>query len=745
MKKYANIIIEISAISLDRVFTYYVPEELRHIIDIGSVVSIPFGMGNSIRNGYVVGFTDEIDFNKSKIKSIINVNQVINVESQLIKLAYWMKERYLCTLQAAIKTMIPNKETAKVYNKYIIKKESNNSIIKYIEELSDNKRFDSRRRALKVLLDTDGILEKELIKKAKTSKGVINTLEKNNIIKVIDEEKYRNPYDLKKITATKKLEPNKSQQEAINAIAESVINNENQVFLLHGVTSSGKTEVYMQVIEKVLKEGKQAIVLIPEISLTPQTVSRFIGRFGDIVGVLHSSLSQGEKYDQWRKAKEGVISIIIGARSAIFAPFNNLGAIIIDEEHEMTYKSEMPPKYNAREVAIKRASMLKCPVVLGTATPLVETYYKAKIGKYKLLELKNKAISNSNLSIDIVDMREELLNGNKSIFSNYLREEINKALERKEQVILFINRRGHARFVSCRKCGYVIKCPHCDIPYTYHSYNKTLVCHYCGKSMEMVSKCPVCNSKYIKEFGTGTQKVELLVNKEFKNAKVLRMDFDTTSTKNSHEIILEKFSKHEADILIGTQMIAKGHHFENVTVVGVLAADLSLYVNDFRACERTFQLSTQVVGRTGRGEKPGKAIIQTYSPEHYSITCAKSQDYISFYENEIKFRKIMGYPPFTNIATMIMSSNNERELIKKSFEIKEMINIMIDENEIELLGPSPANLSKVKNIYRRKIIFKAKEYKLLTNFIRQFYSDINENNKLSNINIQFDINPMMSH
>jgi primosomal protein N' (replication factor Y) len=746
MKLYANIIIEISAVSLDRVFSYYIPENIRNEIKIGSVVSIPFGVSNNERIGYVVGFTDSINFNKSKVKSIIKVNSNINIESELIRIAYWMKERYLCTLQTALKSMIPsNKNIKKVYNRYIKKNVSNEQIGNLLDSLSNNKRYDSRRRALKLLLTTDFIEEKLFISTANTTKNILQTLESNNIITVYDKERYRDPFAIDKIKATENLSPNENQFEAIETIINSVDGKKNDIFLLHGITGSGKTEVYMQIIENVIKQGQQAIVLIPEIALTPQTVNRFIGRFGNIVGVIHSNLSQGEKYDQWRKAKEQKISIMIGARSAIFAPFSDLGIIIIDEEHEMTYKSEMPPKYHAREVAIKRSSINNCPVVLGTATPLIETYYKAMEGKYKLIELNNKAIQNSSLDVEIVDMRQELVNGNKSVFSEYLKEQINCALERKEQVILFINRRGHSRFVSCRKCGYVVKCPNCDIPYTYHSYDENLMCHYCGNSMEMVKVCPSCKSKYIKEFGTGTQKVEIMVKNEFKNAKVLRMDFDTTTTKNSYKKILGDFEKHKADILIGTQMVAKGHHFENVTVVGVLAADLSLYINDFRACERTFQLCTQVTGRTGRGNKAGKAIIQTYSPDHYSIICAKEQNYRNFYDNEIQYRRLMNYPPFSNIAVMLLSSTIENELIKDSFSVNEYVKKLIGNNEIEILGPSPANLSKVKNIYRRKIIFKAKEYRLLTNFIKKFYSEINKENIFSNINIQFDINPMISH
>lgn len=745
MKKFVNVIIEISAKTLDRPFTYLVPKHLEKIVEIGSVVTIPFGHSNREMKGFVIAFPNEIQFGAEKLKSILRINESVSVESDLIKLAYWMHRRYTSSMQAVLKSMIPSSQD--LNKKYLNKIIRNISIDNLKDLLAEpkNQKIGTKKNTLEALLMQEEMLERELIKKTGVTKAILKGLEKKGVIRIEKTETFRNPFKANGLIKTDKITPNYLQQKAIYNITNFLNNGKNEVFLLHGITGSGKTEVYMQVIEQVLQLGKQAIVLIPEIGLTPQTVGRFLERFGDIVGVQHSKLSMGEKYDQWRKAKEGKISIMVGPRSAIFAPFENIGIIIIDEEHEATYKSDLPPKYHAREVAIKRASMANCPIVLGSATPLVESYYKALEGKYKLLELNEKAIKDAKLVVSIVDMRNELVEGNKSMLSVELKANIEAALSRKEQIILFLNRRGYSSFVSCRKCGYVVKCPSCDITLTYHSNNDKMICHYCGRMENKVYKCPKCHSKYIKEFGIGTQKVENFIKSEFKDAKTLRMDFDTTSRKNESERILQQFDNKEADILIGTQMVAKGHHFENVTVVGVIAADLSLYANDFRACERTFQLITQVTGRTGRGSKTGKAVIQTYSPEHYSIQCAKDQDYKKFYNNEIKFRKMMGYPPFSNIATIILSSDDEENLIKEAYRFKDTIMSMVSKNEMEILGPTPANVAKINNAHRWRIIIKSKEFKALNILIYEINNMIQLNSSWHNINIQTDINSMMSY
>ncbi|MCT4544237.1 MAG: primosomal protein N' [Vallitalea sp.] len=743
MKTFANIIVDISHSKLDKIFQYRIPEDLKDKIEIGMIVSIPFGKRTNNINGYVVGFTDEPDFDVNKIKEIHSlVAMNMTIETHLMNLAIWMKERYACTILSALRTLIPvNKQMNNKTEKQIIRNIDTKQLQGYIK-LWDKKKYSGLSRAGNYLLINKSCKQSSILKDVNISTSVLNNLEKKGLIKIISKQVYRNPYNANNIKKTNNKLPNKSQQTVIDRISKNLGNN-NEVFLVHGITGSGKTEIYIQIIQKVLDEGKQAIVLIPEISLTPQTVKRFIARFGDKVGVMHSRLSNGERYDAWRMAKEGKISIMIGPRSAVFAPFNNLGIIIIDEEHEMTYKSEISPKYHAKEVAIKRAEMTGATVILGSATPCLESYYLAKKGVYTLLELKEKAATTNELNVEIVDMREELVNGNKSIFSKLLKDEIEKKLDNNEQIILFLNRRGYSRFVSCRQCGHVLKCDNCDIPYTYHAQGNKLICHYCGKTINMVSKCPSCNSKYIKQFGIGTQKVEEYTKKEFPSAKVLRMDLDTTTKKNSYDTILGMFRKGKADILIGTQMIAKGHDFPNVTLVGVLAADLSLYMSDFRASERTFQLLTQVTGRAGRGNLQGTAIIQSYTPEHYSIIKSKEQDYKGFYEAEIKYRHLMNYPPFSNLLTMLLQSTNEKQLIESSYMLKRDLCYILSKVDIEVIGPSPANVSKINNTYRRVILLKGNKYNQLLNFVNKYMERLT--GKYKDISIHIDINPLISY
>ncbi|GMQ56892.1 primosomal protein N' [Vallitalea sediminicola] len=743
MNKYADIIVDISHSKLDRVFQYHVPDNLLDKILIGTVVNIPFGKGNKNLKGYVIGFTDKPNFDVDKIKDITGVATMnMSIEAHLIKLAVWMKERYACTIISALRTLIPiNKKVTEKTQKEIVRKVNVDELKAYID-IWDNKNYKALSRAGNYLLTNEKFKQSTIVNKADISPAVLLNLEKKGIIQINSERIYREPYNVNNIKRSKNKLPNMEQQQIINIISNK-LKEESQVYLIHGITGSGKTEVYMQIIEKVLAKGQQAIVLIPEIALTPQTVRNFISRFGDRVGVMHSKLSAGEKYDGWRRARDGNISIMIGPRSAVFTPFKNLGIIIIDEEHEMSYKSEVSPKYHAREVAIKRGEMTGADVVLGSATPSLETYYLAKQSKYTLLELKEKAASTNKLDVQVVDMREELINGNKSIFSDALRNQIQDKLFKKEQIILFLNRRGYSRFVSCRQCGYVVKCKSCDIPYTYHAYGDKLICHYCGDTINMVDKCPSCNSRYIKQFGIGTQKVESYVKKEFPMARILRMDLDTTTRKNSYDNILGKFRNGEADILIGTQMVAKGHDFPDVTLVGVIAADLSLYMSDFRASERTFQLLTQVTGRAGRSSLKGTAIIQSYTPEHYSITKSKEQDYIGFYEAEIKYRQVMNYPPFSNLLILLIQSTNEKEIIKRSFELKNDICLVASKLGFEVIGPSPANISKIKNNYRRVILLRSNGYKELMQFINRYMGRLSV--KYKDISIHVDINPLISY
>ncbi|HHV46182.1 MAG TPA: primosomal protein N' [Tissierellia bacterium] len=599
----------------------------------------------------------------------------------------------------------------------------------------------------KYLIKVREVPLKELLNRTNSSITSVESLEKKNIVKIINRELYRTPID-SDIKCYEKHNLTDEQRNCVNAILKSIKENENSKFLIHGVTGSGKTEVYLNLVEETLKKGKDAIVLVPEISLTPQTIDRFVGRFGNNVAVLHSRLSQGERFDQWRRIREGKVKIAIGARSAVFAPFNNLGLIIIDEEHESTYKSNMNPKYDAIEVAEKRCKQNNAVLVMGSATPSIESYYKSLTGHMKLLNLTRRINNRKLPEVEIVDMREELNSGNISIFSRKLRESIEKNLSSGNQTILFLNRRGHSTFISCRSCGYVAKCDNCSISMTYHMHENRLKCHYCGKTVLPPRICPVCKSKYIKYFGIGTEKVEEYTKELFPEAAVMRMDLDTTSRKGSYESILKRMANKSIDILIGTQMIAKGLDFKGVTLVGIIAADTSLNLPDFRSSERTFQLITQVAGRAGRGEFSGHVIIQTYNPDHYSIKLAREHDYVSFYNKEILLRREFNYPPFANIITILIYGENDALVALKSNEV---YNVLIEEikknglvNIIEnIMGPSRAPLEKIKNNYRYQIIIKCSDEQLdkLRNIIKWVCILNRQKINLDSIKISVDINP----
>lgn len=742
MALFVEVIVDIATKALDRPFTYQVPNDLDKEVMIGSLVVIPFGKNNRLINGYVIEIKDQVDPTDYALKSIVSISDEISVESELIALAYFMARRYIANLQLSLNAMIPAKQEIAHKTTKIIKKNISIEALKLlIDGILDQPRFDKRRRLLEYLLEHPEATFETLQTKLAIEMPMIKSLEKKGIIIIQEKESYRNPFTLSD-TRTVPLEPNPEQKIAIKRVQTAIINQQSQVFLLHGKTGTGKTEVYMQIIDQVLRDKKACIVLIPEIGLTPQTLSRFLLRFGDQVGVMHSKLSPGEKYDQWRKAKEGKISIMIGPRSAVFAPFSRIGAIIIDESHETTYKSDTNPKYHAREIAIKRSDYHKCPVVLGTATPLVENYAKALEGKYQLLSLKQRFSTYKGPAVEVVDMREELEKGNTDIFSELLREAIKKRLENKEQTILFINRRGHSNFVSCRKCGHVLKCESCDIPYTYHSSVNRLICHYCGKTEKMVTKCPVCESTYIKTFGVGTQQVEKRLYELYPDIRITRMDFDTTSKKNGHENLLKAFGDFESDVLIGTQMVAKGHHFDRVTLVGVVAADMSLYIDDFRAAEKTFQLLNQVSGRAGRGQLPGESIIQTYTPEHMSIRYAQIDDYEAFYQEEIQMRNLLGNPPFSTLMKVMIQGESEKTVIKTSNQLIAELRPVCYQLNIKVIGPSPASVSKIRKKYRWQIMFKSNQYKEM----QQLAFHINDmkmkylSDKLMTIGL--DINPM---
>lgn len=742
---FADVIVDISHENLDKTYQYMVKPEQVPLVRIGAMVYIPFGRGNRKIKGYIVGISHTPCFELGRMKELISIPcEGIPIESQLIHLAYWMKQTYGAALNDALKTVIPVKQTVKhKERRYISLRASKEEALAALEEFR-RKKNKGRVRLLEALLDAsfieEGILKEKLGIAPSTIKGLIERGIISSETKVI----YRNPVKPGAVDS-KRFVLNKEQAGAVEGIVRDYKAGARKTYLLHGVTGSGKTEVYMEVIEAVLEEGKQVIMLIPEIALTYQTVMRFYKRFGERISILNSRMSKGERYDQYTRAKTGEISIIIGPRSALFAPFSNLGLIIMDEEHESSYKSEGLPKYHARETAIERARLSGASVILGSATPSVESYYKAEMGKYELYTLKTRAGKGTLPGIQVVDLREELKERNKSIFSRSLRTLILDRLNKKEQIMLFINRRGYAGFVSCRSCGHVLKCPHCDISLTSHN-NGQLLCHYCGYEEAMPRICPVCSSPYIAGFGTGTQKIEELVKKEFPMARVLRMDTDTTRKKEGHAKILEAFANHEADILVGTQMIVKGHDFPRVTLVGILAADLSLYAGDYRASERTFQLLCQAAGRAGRGSSPGDVVIQTYNPDHYSIRFARDNDYESFYRQEMAYRNMLDYPPKGHIAAILVSSLIEEEAEEKSRLIGRILTEKAGEySQVKIIGPAKASLSKANDIYRRILYMKHKDAEVLEELKDHLEESIGDRKDRKHVTVQFDFDPMSSY
>lgn len=739
MNLYAEIIVEITNVEVDRIFHYKIPDDIENIV-VGMRVLIPFGKSNKKIEGYIIGFVREINFPESKLKYISEVCDKYPVfTEETIELAKWMKDKYYCTLAQCLQCIIPAGINLKGNNK-----------IKYAElnidiDIIDKIKFKAQYEVLKLLAEKGKMSVKAIQDILKISESPLNTLKKNNCILITEQEPIRDPYNLKQYTHTEPLIPTVEQEKIINHIKASIDNKQSETFLIHGVTGSGKTEIYLQLIQYILSQGKQAIVLVPEISLTPQTVSRFASRFGEKIAVTHSKMSLGERIGEWNRARTGDASVMIGPRSAIFAPFENLGIIIIDEEHESTYKSENTPKYHAREVAQKRCELTGSKLILGSATPSLESYHQAIQGNTHLLKMKDRAKNNMMPQINIIDMRQEMVTGNRSIFGRELAQQIENNINKKEQTILFLNRRGHSTFVSCRKCGYVVKCPDCNLPYTYHQDKNFLVCHHCGKTEKNPLICPQCASKYIKYFGVGTQKVEEETKKMFPQAKIARMDMDTTSKKHSHEQILDSFANGEIDILIGTQMIAKGHDFPNVTLVGIIAADLSLNIDDFRGGEITFQLLTQVSGRAGRAELSGTVFIQTYNPESYAIALAKTQDYEKFYDEEITLRKIMNYPPYSNIFIVLILGENEKSVITSINKFMEVLNYYNKKNKFELLGPAPASISKIKKQYRWKIIIKCDEEERLRNYAMYCLNKFKSAGLYSSdVLISMNMNPMSS-
>lgn len=740
---YANIIIDISHEKLDRTFQYRIPEELKGEIHPGIPVEIPFGRGNRSVNGYVVEVTDRAELEPSRLKPIRRVlRDGISIEGQLITLAAWIRENFGGTMNQALKTVIPVKQKTADKEKRLIWLKPDAATAKALLGELQRKHQTARARLMEALLKQSPLPYETVTQKLNITASVIRAMQERELIRVETVRNWRNPLDrMKKQGSVVALNP--TQQRIVDEILTGWQQGDLRPCLIHGVTGSGKTEVYMEIIESVVKSGRQAIVLIPEIALTFQTVLRFYNHFGDRVSILNSRMSAGERSDQFERAKNGLLDVVIGPRSALFTPFPNLGVIIMDEEHEAAYKSESVPRYHARETAIARAEMCGAGVVLGSATPSVESYDRAKQGIYRLLVMKERVSARPLPTVYTVDLRKELRNGNRSIFSDKLRELINDRLEKKEQIMLFLNRRGVAGFVSCRSCGEVIKCPHCDVSLNLHNNGK-LVCHYCGYGQPMVKNCPSCGSPYIGGFKAGTQKIEQSVNQQFPGARVLRMDLDTTRKKGGYEQILSAFANHEADILIGTQMIVKGHDFPNVTLVGILAADLSLHISDYRAPERTFQLLTQAAGRAGRGCRQGEVVIQTYQPEHYSVVTAAAQDYEAFYEQEIFLREMLHYPPKWHML-VIHAAASQKMLVKQAQDMlkyKVLTKTEEDAAEVQVIGPADAAVSRVNDIFRKVLYIKAADYKRLVSIKNMLETYISEEPAFRTVTIQFDFDPM---
>ena len=734
----AEVILNSNAKDLDRTFDYEVPEEMQKDIKIGNRVMVPFG--RRIEEAFIIGFKETSEFKTKEIQSY-SENEFLNDDK--IELARWMAKRYFANLSDCIKLMLPPGTTTKNFSNRIKEKIDKFVYLKYsneeIEELIECNVIKSEKhiKVLRFLENNPDVSVSELELLTDVSRNVYKTIEKNGYIEIKEKQVDRNPFANKDVKRTKKLELNDEQNKAFSSVDIEKYGE----YLLFGITGSGKTEIYMQLIEKVLKEGKTSIMLVPEISLTPQMVDNFISRFGEKnIGVLHSKLGTGERFDTWNQIVKGDIKIIIGARSAIFAPVKNLGLVIVDEEHDSSYQSEMSPKYNAKEIAKYIAEKNNCPLVLGSATPDMGTFKKAMDRKIKLLELTKRANDAKLPEVEVIDLRDELSSGNRSMISRKLKSEIEKNLKNKEQTLLFLNRRGYSTFIMCRDCGAAIKCKNCNITMTYHLKQDRLKCHYCGYETKRVTICPECSSTNIRYFGTGTQKLEQEINKIFPEATTIRMDVDTVTKKNSHEEILNKFKNENIDILIGTQMIVKGHHFSNVSLVGVIAADSSLNIEDFRANEKTFQILTQVEGRAGREKKNGRVIVQTYNPDNMAIELAKEQNYREFYDSEIGIRKQLKYPPFCDIIMISLSATNELDVVNQSKKIYQYLKKrVIDENiGIILYSPLPSPIDKIKNKYRYRIIIKC----IYDDSINKLLYEMLEKNEVKkDIRLSIEINP----
>ncbi len=709
--KYADILVEVNL--LEKTFTYMIPEGVE--AEVGMRALVPFG--NRRVEGFIMRIYSDgnFDYEVKEIISLVDDYPVINKE--MLELGKYMSSKYLSSLISSYQTMLPKALKAK--NKVNINKKYS----VYVEAINDENIKTDKQKEIYSYIKEKGLVLKSKI----SSKSILKTLLDNGNLKEVKKEVYRLEDDIEKVSNDYNL-----TLEQKNAL-DSVKLNSFKPYLIHGVTGSGKTLVYIKLIEEVLKEGKEAILLVPEISLTPQVVNIFKSNFGKVVAILHSGLSDGEKYDEWRKIERGEVSIVIGARSAIFAPFTNLGIIIVDEEHSATYKQENMPMYNAIDIALKRGKTYKCPVILGSATPSIESYTRAKLGVYSLIEMKERV--NKNLpSVTLVDMKDEFKKGNR-VFSEVVISKINDRLSKGEQVIILLNRRGFSTVITCKECGFTHKCPNCDIPLTYHKSSNIMKCHYCDYRVPKLLECPNCHSKNINSFGMGTEKLEELINSTFDMAKTIRMDVDTTRRKNAHKDIINDFKNEKYNILVGTQMIAKGLDFPKVTLVVVINGDASLNIPDFRSAERTYALLSQVSGRAGRASIPGEVIIQGFNMNHYSIVAAKENNYMNFYNEEMKIRKALKYPPYYNLCLIKLNGKD----YNKVFEEANKISIYLKKHIKDIvLGPSSANVPKINNIYYVQIIIKFKNTKDIMEqllFIKNMY-------KKGSVGLSIDLNPI---
>lgn len=733
---FAKVIINMNTKALDKIFHYEIPFEIRDEIFFGMRVVVPFGFSNKLTDAYIVGFIETTTI--PNIKMIHSIKDEYPVfDENIIKIAEFMAQKYYTTLSDCLNCIIPKLFKDKIINYIYINYKLHN--IKNILDEIIQKNTSQSKVILMISKSDIKYTKKDITTALKISDSPINTLLKKNILTFKEHNIKREVSKEYTYDRTYNLTLNKEQEIAYLSILNE-IKNENRPNLLFGVTGSGKTEIYMQIIEKVINEGKEAIFLIPEISLAQQSVERIVGRFGNIVAISHSRLKDTDRFVNWKKAKDGEIKIMIGARSAIFTPFKKLGVIIIDEEHEKTYKSEISPKYDTREVAVEICKLQKASLILGSATPSIESYYNAKNNIYNLVNISNRAVG-SLPSVEIIDMKKEFTFGNNTIFSNKLYDAIKENLKNNMQTILFLNRRGYSSFINCRACGYVMECDNCSINYTYHMKEHKLTCHYCGATKDIPKVCPNCNKNYIKYIGIGTEKVEHQVRKYFQNAKVLRMDIDTVTKRDSHEQIISKFKSGEADILIGTQMITKGLHFKNVSLVGVICADITLNIGSYKSPEDLFSLLVQVAGRAGRENNLGKVYIQTYQPEHYSIDLAKQNDYVKFYNTEIIKRKENEYPPFFSLFFIVIFSKNKEKAEKY---INELYKVMLHFNKktnFFLSDPVKANAYRLNNNFRYKIYLKAEEEQRLKNFVVYCVDIIKKNMKDNDVYFSLVLNP----